>query len=402
MVTERVKLQNPERFAKPHTIPREKLEAAVKKACDKLEAYAKTHDMTKFPGTRSINFKYELHGIDDPTEWWEAGMYTGTYLLAYQLTGKEIFREVVEAQLETYRPRFDRRIGVNGHDVGFIHVPSCVAAYKVLGRKDMRDFALEVLDFYYDNAYSKEGRFIIRSGKRGWNSPAGCRTMMDSMMNASFLFWGGVEMNNPELTLAARDHTKTTETYLIRPDGSSFHHFQFNPEDASPVKGVTLQGNSDDSCWSRGHSWGIYGFPIAYSYCHEDFQKEIHKDITYFMLNHLPEDLIPCWDYDFIKPTDPRDASAAAIAVCGMHEMCKFLTDADEQKAIFESAGAQMLESLIDNYTGDIGVEYDGLIHHVTHALPQGQGIDECAVYGDYFYLEALMRYLNPTWEKYW
>ena len=85
-----------------------------------------------------------------------------------------------------------------------------------------------------------------------------------------------------------------------------------------------------------------------------------------------------------------------------MHEMCKFLSDTDEQKAVFESAGAQMLESVIDNYTGDIGVEYDGLIHHVTHALPQGQGIDECAVYGDYFYLEALTRYLKPDWKRYW
>ena len=49
-----------------------------------------------------------------------------------------------------------------------------------------------------------------------------------------------------------------------------------------------------------------------------------------------------------------------------------------------------------DNYTGDIGREYDGLINHVTHALPQGQGIDECAVYADYFYLEALTRLLKP------
>jgi unsaturated chondroitin disaccharide hydrolase len=82
--------------------------------------------------------------------------------------------------------------------------------------------------------------------------------------------------------------------------------------------------------------------------------------------------------------------------------MARLLPDDDPDKAFFENASAQLLEAIIDNYTGDIGIDYDGLIHHVTHALPQGQGIDECAVYGDYFYLEALLRHLKPDWQKYW
>ena len=400
MVKNRVVLERPERFSKPHEIPREKLLAAAKAACAKLKHFAETHDILKFPDTRSKDFKYDLR---DDIEWWESGMYTGCYWLAYELTGDEFFRKVAETQLPSFRDRLEKRIGVNGHDVGFIYVPSCVAAYKLTGNEEAKKTALDALEFYYGNAYSQEGRFIIRSGKKGWNSPHGCRTMMDSMMNASFIFWGGVETKNPNLTKAARDHTKTTETYLIREDGSSFHHFMFDPETAGPVRGLTLQGNSDDSCWSRGHSWGVYGFPIAYSYCKEDFQREIHKDITYYMLNHLPDDLIPYWDYDFTSGDHPRDTSAGAIAVCGMLEMCKYLPENAEQKPIFESAAAKMLEAIIDGYTGDIGVEYDGLIHHVTHAKPQGQGIDECAVYGDYFYLEALHRYLNPDkFTRYW
>ena len=82
--------------------------------------------------------------------------------------------------------------------------------------------------------------------------------------------------------------------------------------------------------------------------------------------------------------------------------MCRMLPEDSTDKAIFESAAAQMLEAIIDNCTGDIGVDYEGLICHVTHAKPQGQGIDECAVYGDYFYLEALLRYIKPEWKKYW
>lgn len=44
----------------------------------------------------------------------------------------------------------------------------------------------------------------------------------------------------------------------------------------------------------------------------------------------------------------------------------------------------------------------DGMILHVTHARPQGQGIDESAVYADYFYMEALMRYLETDFIRYW
>ena len=394
MVKQQITLNNPEKFSKPHVIPREKLEEAAKRACAKLKNFAMTHDILKFPDTRSKNYKYDLR---DDIEWWESGMYTGCYLIAYKLTGDEFFKEVALAQLPTFRDRLEKRIGVNGHDVGFVFVPSCVAAYKLFGNEEAKKTALAALEFYFGNAYSKEGKFIIRAGKSNWNTPYGCRTMMDSMMNASFLFWGGVETGNLELTKAGRDHTKTTETYLIREDASSFHHYLFDPATAGPVRGLTLQGNSDDSCWSRGHSWGVYGFPIAYSYCKEDFQKKVHKDITYYMLNHLPSDLIPYWDYDFGEGSDePRDASAGVIAACGMLEMAKFLPDDAEEKAVFESAAAQLLEAVIDKCTGDIGVEYDGLIHHVTHAKPQKQGIDECAVYGDYFYLEALWRYLKP------
>ena len=85
-----------------------------------------------------------------------------------------------------------------------------------------------------------------------------------------------------------------------------------------------------------------------------------------------------------------------------MLEMCKYLPDDAEEKAIFESAAAQMLEAIIDGYTGDIGVEYDGLIHTVTHAKPQGHAIEECAPYADYFYLEALARYLKSDFIRPW
>ena len=398
MKKEKVILNNPERFSKPHTIDRVKLEAAAKAACDKLKARVEKEGIG-FPSTCSKDYKYAQGANNN----WECGMYTGCFWLAYQLTGDEFFKNVAMEQLKTYYTRWEDKVGLDDHDVGFVYSVGCVPAYKLLGDENAKKLALEVFDYYYNTSQSHEGKFIIRSHK-GWRggSAAGYRTMMDSLLNAPYFCWASEVTGNPEYKKAAIDHVKTTADYLIREDGSSFHHYQFDPETSKPLYGLTWQGYTDDSCWSRGHSWGVYGFPIAYSYQKEEFIKEVHKKVAYFMLNHLPDDCIPYWDYDFVDGDEPRDSSAGAVSACGFLEMASMMDDSEPDKAIFESAAAQLLEAIIDNCTGDIGVDYDGLICHVTHAKPQGQGIDECAVYGDFFYLEALARYLVPDFKKYW
>ena len=120
------------------------------------------------------------------------------------------------------------------------------------------------------------------------------------------------------------------------------------------------------------------------------------------MLNHLPDDLIPYWDYDFMSGDEPRDSSASAIAICGMKEMCKYLPDSAPQKKIFEKASAQMLEALIDKCTDAPSPDADGLLFKVTGAVPQGIAIETIAGYGDYPYMEALVRFLKPEWKMYW
>ena len=394
MIRGNIALERAERFETPYEISKNKLMEAAQKALDKLE-----RDIPKWENNfaldYSINFKYP-QGINNH---WECGMHTGLYWLAYEMSGNKKFRNVAEKHMPTYRERFDKKVELNDHDVGFVYIPSCIAAYKITGEEKYRQLAL---DYYYHAGYSKKGGFILRD----WDCEdmvGACRTMMDTLMNAPFLFWAGIESGKQEYIDAALSQNRTTEKYLIRKDGSSYHHYQFDVETHKPLYGLTWQGASNESCWSRGHAWGVYGFPIAYGYSKEEYLINLHRDVTYYMLNKLPEDFIPHWDYIYAGSNEqPRDSSAGAISVCGMREMCRHLSDDEPQKKIFESASAKMLEAIIDNCTGDIGKEYDGLIYHVTHALPQGLGIDECAIYGDYFYLEALMRFINPTWKGYW
>jgi unsaturated chondroitin disaccharide hydrolase len=399
MITEKIVLNNPEKYASIPMLDKAKLMAAAEKACDKLEMRTKSFGLDNYPGMCSKNYKY----FPVPNSGWQHGMYMGCNWLAYELTGNKFFRECAEYQLKSFRERFDNGIGIDDHDLGFVYIPSALAAYKLTGSEEALKLALDAADYLYSANYSQKGKFIIRMHKRcTLECSDGCRTMMDSLMNAPLMFWAWKHTADEKYYRAALDHNRTTEQLLIRADGSSYHHYQFDPLTWGPVRGLTFQGHSDESCWSRGHSWGVYGFALAYSYTGEEFLRDVHQGVTYFMLNHLPSDMIPCWDYDFTTEDNYRDASAACISACGMREMSSLLPEGDKDKIIFESAAAQLMNAVIDKCTCDIGVPYDGFIHHVSHALPQGYGFDECAVYGDYFYLEALTRYLKPDFVRYW
>ena len=385
-----------DRFKEVYIIDEGKLQNAAAAAIEKLHANAKESN-GDFPATASTNYQY-TYGKNNN---WTCGMYTGTYLMAYQITGDEAFADIVNEHILSFIDREENRVGMDDHDIGFAFMPSCIGAYKVLGSEEARDAALRAVEYYYDTGYSQDGKFIIRA-HTGWDSGWGCRTMIDSQMNASLFYWAGEYLQHEDYFNAAVDHTGTTIDLIVRDDGSTYHHYQFDPETAEPLYGVTWQGYADESCWSRGQSWGIYGLSIAYSYTESQEIMDAQRAVTYYMLNNLPDDMIPYWDYTFNSGAEPRDASAAAIAVCGLLDMAELLPEGSEERIIYESAAAQIMEALIDFYTTDIDVEYDGLIHGVTHAKPQGIAIGECAPYADYFYMEALARFLCDDFIRPW
>lgn len=395
MITRNVKLDTPSRFEAKHTISRQKLENAISDALDKVDAlYDKMGD--GFVVSSSRGLKYPIGTNDN----WVCGMYAGLFLLAYEFTGKKSYLDIINKHLKSFKDRCDGKIAMSSHDVGFVFSPSCVGAYKVLGDTDARDTALEAARHLYEYSYSQKGGFILRIA--GLKDEVGCRTMMDSLLNSPLLFWAGNETGNEEYIKAGLSQAKVTEKYLIRDDGSSFHHYIFDPETHEPVRGLTFQGYSDSSTWSRGHSWGVCGLPITYAYTGDESVKKLHRYVTYYYLNHLPEDLIPYWDFTFTSGDEPRDCSAAAIGVCGLDEMCKHLGEGDSWKSTFSNASAAILESLIDRCAVKPQDEAEGLIYPVAGAVPQKLGINECAMYGDFFYLEALMRFYNPSWKMYW
>ncbi len=389
-------LNDKDRFTSESPVDEAKAREAMDRVIAKLRENIDVFSVT-FPKPGSTDYKYTTQdGIN-----WTSGMMTGMYWMAYEYTGDPVFKDAAMRRMDSYKEQAETGSGLNDHDTGFKYSLSCVAGYKLTGDESMRRAALDAAAVLLDH-YDWDNHFIIRSGKRDPNSYNSYRTMVDTMMNIQLFFFAYEETGDQRYYDAAVGHYRTTLTYLVREDGSSYHHYQFDPVTGAPVGGLTWQGNRDESCWSRGHAWLLYGFPLSYAYTgNEDTMTDYGKIASYY-LNNLPSDNVPYWDFDFSEGSEePRDTSASAIAICGFLELCEYLSDGSYEKTIFKNAADAQMNALIDNYQ-NTREDADGLILGVTYAKPQGQGIGECAIFGDYFYMEALMRYLNPNFVRYW
>ena len=101
--------------------------------------------------------------------------------------------------------------------------------------------------------------------------------------------------------------------------------YYFDPETGKPLRGVTHQGYSADSVWARGQAWGVYGLALSYRYTRSPEYLEDFKHVTDYFLTHLPENLVPYWDFIFEDGSgEPWDSSASAIVERGRGETAPF------------------------------------------------------------------------------
>ena len=84
----------------------------------------------------------------------------------------------------------------------------------------------------------------------------------------------------------------------------------------------TAQGYADESAWSRGQAWAIYGFAVCYRETGNRAYLDQALKTFNFMKNHplMPKDLIPFWDMDAPKiPNEPRDVSSASCIASALY-----------------------------------------------------------------------------------
>lgn len=349
----------------------------------------------RFPAPSSIAGVYpEIDNVE-----WTSGFWSGLLWLSCELSGDPLYGEAARAQIGDYEHRVNARIATDTHDLGFLYSLSCVAAFKLTGDEAARTAALTAADQLLAR-YLPQAGIIQAWGDLKDPAQAG-RMIIDCNLNLPLLYWASSMTGNPGYAAAADEHIKQACTYLVRADNSTFHTYFMDPLSGAPRFGATHQGHSDNSCWARGQAWGICGFPLVYRHHPDPELISVAARLANYFLNRLPADFVCCWDLVFTDSTAPRDSSAAAIAVCGLLELARQLPLTDPDRAIYEAAASAITSSLIKSYAAKASDPGDGLLLHGVYHMPNKIGVDECCIWGDYFYLEALTR-LTRIWEPYW
>jgi unsaturated chondroitin disaccharide hydrolase len=328
--------------------------------------------------------RYVAHDADE----WTSGFWPGLLLLAYRRTGDRALlaaAEAAEAELE--RAVLDDRLYLLHHDVGFQFGPTAVMRYKLTGDQAARRRGFLAANLLMGRFNPAGGGFI-----EAWNTEdRRGLVIIDSMMNLPLLFWAAEEFAQPRFRNVALAHASTALRSHLRPDGTANHVVRFDQERGLPLEARGGQGYAPDSCWSRGQSWALYGFAVAYRYSRERAFLAAARSVADSFLAALPPENVPPWDFRAPDAAHgPRDSSAGAIAAAGLLDLAALLPAGEGQG--YATAAAELLFALTARCGAAGDPAHDALLRHATGNLPKGQNIDVSLIYGDYFYLEALQK----------
>ncbi len=321
---------------------------------------------------------------------WCSGFFPGMLWMMYEQTNKDFWRQ--QANFYTL-PLESNRNHKGTHDLGFMMHNSFGKAWQLTKEKAYYDINIESAKTLCKRFNPNVGS--IRSwdhNKDKWKFPV----IIDNMMNLELLFWATEATGDSTFYNIAVSHANVTLKNHFRDDNSSFHVVDYDPITGEVIKKITHQGYSDESVWSRGQGWGLYGFTVCYRYTKDKrYLEQACKIAEYFMtLPNMPKDNIPYWDMNDPQiPDVSRDASAASIIASGLYELSTYVDD--ERKVKYENWANSIVSSLTQKYRPKIGTVKGFLLLHSTGNRPANDEIDVPIIYADYYYMEALQRKNN-------
>ena len=303
---------------------------------------------------------------------WTSGFYPGSLWYAYELTGNDTLKTWAIQYTNLLNPV---RYYTGTHDLGFM--VNC--SYGNAKRLSPNDTIAAVMKETADNLCGRFNDSIaaIRSWDFGtWNFPV----IIDNMMNLDLLFNVAKETGNNIYKDIAVKHAMTTMHNHFRPDYTCWHVVSYN-NDGTVEKKQTFQGKNDDSSWARGQAWAVYGYTACYRETKDTtFLNFAVKVADMIMERVKTDDAIPYWDYD------------APVTASALIELSTMVPNGNKYLDYAE----QILKSLSsDAYLAKIGENQGFILMHSTGSLPNGSEIDTPLNYADYYYLEALKRFMN-------
>ena len=342
------------------------------------------------PRSVENNGSLRLVGIGD----WCSGFFPGELWQIWQFTQDQFWRE--QAVSNTWKLE-ELKWDNSSHDLGFMVYNSFGKAYELTGEQSYKDVVIQAAKTLATRYDERVG--CIRSWN--WGTPERWQyaVIIDNMMNLELLFQASLLTGDRSYYDMAVSHADQTLRNHFREDGSSYHVVDYNPQNGIVIKRITHQGSADESVWSRGQAWGLYGFTMSYRYTRDVRYLEQAKKIATFLITQtdMPGDMIPYWDMkdpDIAKHKEkvPRDASAAAIMASALYELASYVEGAEG--TLYRQWADGMMLSLSTAYMPAVGEAQGFLLLHSTGNLPANDEIDVPIAYADYYFLEALIRKL--------
>ncbi|MDQ8005872.1 MAG: glycoside hydrolase family 88 protein [Pedobacter sp.] len=363
----------------------------------------KSTDLSQYPRTTTANGETKYVPISD----WTGGFWPGSLWYVYEYTKDEQWRSAAEkwtASLEK------NQFNTSHHDIGFMMFDSYGNGYRITKNEAylpvLVQSAKSLITRYSPTvgAIQSWNKRKSNDGKTDWEFPV----IIDNMMNLELLFFVSRYTKDPIYKDIAIKHAETTMKNHLRADYSSFHLVNYDKSTGEVLHQQTVQGFSDNSQWSRGQGWGIYGFTTVYRNTKDKRFLVTAQKMANFFLDHknLPEDKVPFWDFNVGQAGyhpkwafDPsknnpvsRDASAAALTASALFELSTF--SSKRLKAKYYNAAVNIINTLGgEEYLAKPGTNGNFILKNSVGHMQKNSEVNAPLVYADYYFLEALLRY---------
>ena len=362
--------------------------AVAEKQIGMLADSSETGGVIRIPSTWK-NGRIDYVPVDD----WVSGFFAGTLWYMYELTGDEAWA----ARARKHTEILDSVQYLQWHhDVGFMVYDSYGNGLRLKNIPGYEDVIVQTAKSLATRFRPVPGVIQSWDADRGWQGERGwqCPVIIDNMMNLELMFKATEFSGDSTYYNIAVKHADRTMKEHFRDDYSCYHVVDYDLTTGDVRGRCTAQGYADDSAWARGQAWGLYGYTSCYRESkNAEFLRQAENIAALIMRRVKTEDAIPLWDYDAPDmPQTPRDASAASITASALIELSTLVEDGQ----IYFDYAERLLKNLSSEaYLAKVGTNQGFILMHSTGSLPNGSEIDTPINYADYYYLEALLRYMK-------
>lgn len=322
--------------------------------------------------------------------WWTSGFFPGSLWYLYEYSNDEKIKDA--AMLMTSRIEKEKD-NTGTHDLGFMLYNSFGNGFRLTGNESYEEILLAGAKALSTRYRPVIGCIQSWGTSRNWQ----CPVIIDNMMNLEFLMWAFSISGDSSYYKICVSHADTTLKNHFRSDYSSYHVVSYDTITGKVQAKQTAQGAADESVWSRGQAWGLYGYTVMYRETGLDRYLNQAVHIADFMISHpnMPEDMIPYWDFNAPEiPDAKRDASAGAIMASALIELSR-MTDTVSGRKYLQVAEKQLRTLASSAYRAEYGENGNFILKHSVGSIPGKSEVDVPLTYADYYFIEALGRYRN-------